>query len=311
MTWPFIAEGTLIGLAVGAIYALIALGFALLYKSTKILNLAHGELVLFGGYLAIALSTALPGPPVLAFVLAVVATLAAAALLGFAVERVVMRPLFGQPLLSVIIVTLALGYVVRGVMVGLWGGDTRLFPPVVPTGVFRLPLPGLEALAVPQVGVWAALVAAVLLVAFSLFFRYSLWGIAMRAAANEQLTASALGVSLKRVFAVAWAFAAAAAAVGGILLGLWLGVNFALGFVGLKALAAVILGGLDSIPGAILGGFIIGVTENLLGAYIDARVQLVGVPLHGFKEITPFLIILLVLLVRPYGLFGTEHVERL
>lgn len=306
MSVDFLVEGTLIGLAVGSIYALIALGFALLYKSTKILNLAHGEMVLFGGYMAIALARGLPVPPLPAFVLAVALTLGAAAVLGFVIERSIMRPLFGQSLLSVIIVTLALGYIIRGMMVGLWGGDTRQFPAVVPAGVVRL-----GGVVIPEVGIWSAIVALVLLVAFSLFFRYSLWGIAMRAAANEQLTASTLGVSLKRVFAYAWSFAAIAASVGGVLLGLWLGVNFALAYVGLKALAAVILGGLDSIPGAILGGFIIGVTENLLGAYIDTHVHLLGVSLQGFKEITPFVVILLVLLVKPYGLFGTEHVERL
>ncbi|MDR7542894.1 MAG: branched-chain amino acid ABC transporter permease [Armatimonadota bacterium] len=306
MSLQFVLEGTVIGLAVGSIYALIALGFTLLYKSTKILNLAHGEMVLFGGYMAIALTRALPMPPVWAFVAAVLATLAAAAALGFVIERGVMRPLFGQPLLSVIIVTLAMGYVIRGLMVGLWGGDTRQFPPVVPAGVARA-----AGLIIPEVGIWAAGVAVILLAGFALFFRYSLWGIAMRAAANEQLTASTLGVSLTRVYAYAWSFAAIAASFGGILLGLWLGVNFALAHVGLKALAAVILGGLDSVPGAILGGFIIGLVENVLGGYIDAHVSLAGVPLQGFKEITPFVVILLVLLVKPYGLFGTEHIERL
>lgn len=306
MSLQFVLEGTVIGLAVGSIYALIALGFTLLYKSTKILNLAHGEMVLFGGYMAIALTRALPMPPVWAFVAAVLATLAAAAALGFVIERGVMRSLFGQPLLSVIIVTLAMGYVIRGLMVGLWGGDTRQFPPVVPAGVARA-----AGLIIPEVGIWAAGVAVILLAGFALFFRYSLWGIAMRAAANEQLTASTLGVSLTRVYAYAWSFAAIAASFGGILLGLWLGVNFALAHVGLKALAAVILGGLDSVPGAILGGFIIGLVENVLGGYIDAHVSLAGVPLQGFKEITPFVVILLVLLVKPYGLFGTEHIERL
>lgn len=306
MSPSLLLEGTVIGLAVGSIYALIALGFALLYKATKILNLAHGELVLFGGYLAIALTRAFHVPVLLAFVLAVAGTLLASAALGFAIERTIMRPLFGQPLLSVIIVTLALGYVVRGVMVGIWGGDTRQFPPVVPADVVRL-----GTLAVPRVGLISAAVALALLLVFSLFFRYSLWGIAMRAAANEQLTASTLGVSLTRVFAYAWAFAAIAGSVGGILLGLWLGVNFALGFVGLKALAAVILGGLDSIPGAILGGFIIGVVENVVGGYVDANVRFPGFSLYGFKEITPFVVILIVLMIRPYGLFGTEHIERL
>ncbi|MDR7522510.1 MAG: branched-chain amino acid ABC transporter permease [Armatimonadota bacterium] len=306
MTLGFVIEGILIGLAVGSIYALIALGFALLYKSTKILNLAHGELVLFGGYLAIALTRMLDLPVLAAFGLAVGGTLLAAAALGFVIERGIMRPLFGQPLLSIVIVTLAMGYVIRGLMVGLWGGDTRLFPPVIPADVVRL-----AGIPVPRVGVVSASVALVLLVVFSLFFRYSLWGIAMRAAANEQLTASTLGVSLKRVFAYAWAFAAIAASVGGILIGLWLGVNFALAHVGLKALAAVILGGLDSIPGAILGGFIIGVLETVVGGYIDANVVLLGVPLQGFKDVTPFVVILLVLLIKPYGLFGTEHIERL
>ena len=290
----FLASGLVNGLAVGSIYALIALGFALLYKSTKILNLAHGELVLFGGYLAIALSRVLPFPA------AVFVTLVAAGLLGFAVERVIMRPLFGQSLLSVIIVTLALGYIVRGVMVGVWGGDTRQFSGVLPTGVVTV-----GGVTIQRVGVYSAATALALLFIFWLFFRYSLVGITMRAAANEQLTASTLGVSLRRVFAYAWAFAAIAGAVGGILLGLWLGVNFALGFVGLKALAAVILGGLDSIPGAILGGLLIGVLETTAGGYIDAHI------IYGFKDIVAFVVILLVLMVRPYGLFGTEHIERL
>ena len=290
----FLTSGLLNGLAVGSIYALIALGFALLYKSTKILNLAHGELVLLGGYVAIGLTHFLPFPA------AILLTLAIAAGLGFAVERAIMRPLFGQPVLSVIIVTLALGYIIRGVMVGLWGGATRQFPAVLPTGTIAL-----GGLAVQRVGVYSAATAGVLLVVFWLFFRYSLVGIAMRAAANEQLTASTLGVSLQRVFAYAWAFAAVAGAVGGVLLGLWLGVNFALGAVGLKALAAVILGGLDSIPGAILGGLAIGVTETTIGGYIDAHV------IYGFKDIVAFVVILLVLMIRPYGLFGTEHVERL
>jgi len=290
----FLLGGLVNGLAVGSIYALIALGFALLYKSTKILNLAHGELVLFGGYLAIALNHLLPFP------VAVFLTLVAAGTLGFAIERAIMRPLFGQPLLSVIIVTLALGYIVRGVMVGLWGGDTRQFPTGLPTGVATV-----AGIAIQRVGIYSAATAVALLAVFWLFFRYSLVGIAMRAAANEQLTASTLGVSLRQVFAYAWAFAAIAGAVGGVLLGLWLGVNFALGFVGLKALAAVILGGLDSIPGAILGGLLIGVMETTIGGYIDAHV------IYGFKEIVAFIVILLVLMIRPYGLFGTEHIERL
>jgi len=199
----FILSGLVNGLAVGSIYALIALGFALLYKSTKILNLAHGELVLFGGYLAIALTQFVP------FALAVVLTLLAAALLGFTVERVIMRPLFGQPLLSVIIVTLALGYVVRGLMVGIWGGSTRNFPAALPGGILRV-----AGIPIQSVGVYSAATAACLLLVFWLFFRYSLVGIAMRAAANEQLTASTLGVSLRRVFAYAWAFASMAGAVG-------------------------------------------------------------------------------------------------
>ena len=297
MTAEFLLGGLVNGIAVGSIYALIALGFALLYKSTKILNLAHGELVLLGGYVAIALTQVVPFP------IAVVLTLGLAALLGFAIERVVMRPLFGQPLLSLIIVTLALGYIIRGTMVGIWGGSTRTFPAVLPGGLVRI-----AGIPMQTVGAFSAVTAAVLLVVFWLFFRYSLAGIAMRAAANEQLTASTLGVSLRRVFAYAWAFASAAGAIGGILLGLWLGVNFALASVGLKALAAGILGGLDSIPGAILGGVAIGVIETVVGGYIDTNV-IYG--LYGFKDIIAFVVILLVLLVRPYGLFGTEYIERL
>src|SRR2546428_1243804 len=168
----FILSGLVNGLAVGSIYALIALGFALLYKSTKILNLAHGELVLFGGYLAIALTQFVP------FALAVVLTLLAAALLGFTVERVIMRPLFGQPLLSVIIVTLALGYVVRGLMVGIWGGSTRNFPAALPGGIFRI-----AGTPITMYGVSNSHSANFSRMDFQTIFRYSLMGIAMRAAA--------------------------------------------------------------------------------------------------------------------------------
>jgi len=282
------------GLAIGSIYAVIALGFVIIYKATKIFNFAHPELVLFGGYLAIVLVHYLPFP------IAILATILIAGLLGFVIERLFMRPLFGQPLLSVIIVTLALGYIIRGLLIGLWGVDTKTFPPYLPTGTVDV-----AGVMIPLVGLWALLTALILLSLLLAFFHFTRIGIAMRAVANDQLSASTLGVSLRRIFAYSWALASIVGAVGGIVLGTWLGVNIALAGSGLKVIAAILLGGLDSIPGAILGGFLLGLVENVVGGWVDAHL------LYGFKDIVAFVVILLVLLVKPYGLFGTEQIERL
>lgn len=282
------------GIAIGGVYAVIAVGFVIIYKATKIFNFAQPELVLFGGYFAIFFVEFLPFP------LAIVATLLVASLFGVVIERLLMRPLFGQPLLSVIIVTLGLGYIIRGLLIGLWGGDTRTFPPYLPTGTVAI-----GDVQVPLVGTWAFLTALVMLTLLLVFFRYTRIGIAMRAVANDQLTASTVGVSLKKIFAYSWAIAAVVGAVGGIVLGNWLGVNIALASSGLKVIAAILLGGLDSIPGAILGGFLLGLMENVVGGWVDANL------LYGFKDIVAYVLILLVLIVKPYGLFGTEHIERL
>jgi branched-chain amino acid transport system permease protein len=284
------------GVALGSVYALIALGFVLVYKSTRIINFAQGELVLIGAFTAFAfLSQAGLGPAA-----ALPLTVLVAAALGGAIERLLLRPMLGEPVIAVIMVTLGLSSILKGTARAIWGSVNRPFPDILPPlslTLFGLPIPAPFA--------WGCLIAGALLVLFTLFFRYSTWGVVMRATANHQAAALSVGVDVRRVFALAWAIAAIVAAVGGVLLGAINVIDMNLGAIGLKVFPVVILGGLDSIPGAILGGLIIGVLENLAGGFVEPWTG------GGVKAVAPFVALLVILLIRPYGLFGTREVERL
>lgn len=284
------------GLVVGSIYALVALGFVIIYKSTSVLNFAQGEFLLLGAYVSLVLLTRWHLP----FYAAVLLTLAFAAVLGLAIERLILRPMIGEPVVAVIMVTLGLSSILRAVVQGIWGTDTRPFPEIFPSAPIRIgPVP------VSRAYVWSLGCVAVLLVAFNLFFKRSRFGIAMRATAFSQQVALSMGISVRRMFALAWAIAAAVSAIGGILLGaVRTGVDQSLALIGLKVLPVVILGGLDSIPGAILGGLLIGVLENLAGGYLD---PLCG---GGVKEVAPFVVLVAILMIKPYGLFGKVRIER-
>jgi len=284
------------GVVVGSIYALVALGFVIIYKSSGIINFAQGEFLVLGGYVCLTILSIGRVPLVPAFFL----TLVFSAALGVLLERLILRPLIGEPVISVIMVTLGLSSILRAVVQGIWGTDTRPFPPVFPsTPVMLGPVP------VSQGYIWSIGSVALLLVLFSAFFRYSREGIAMRATAFSQQVALSMGISVKRIFALSWSIAAIVSAIGGILLGgIRGGVDGSLAFLGLKVVPVTILGGLDSIQGAIVGGVIIGVLENLSGGYLD---PLVG---GGVKEVAPFVALVLILMVRPYGLFGKVHIER-
>jgi branched-chain amino acid transport system permease protein len=284
------------GLVVGSIYALVALGFVIIYKATSILNFAQGEFLMLGAYVCLALMTRFAVPFVWAFVL----TLGFSVLLGLALERVVLRPLIGEPVISVIMVTLGLSSVLKAIVQGIWGTDTRPFPQVFSTTPVQLgPLP------VSQGYLWSIACVALLLGLFTAFFRGTRAGIAMRATAFSQQVALSMGISVKRIFALSWSIAAVVSAAGGILLAsVRGGVDGSLAFFGLKVIPVVILGGLDSVAGAIVGGLVIGVLENLSGGYLD---PLVG---GGVKEVAPFVALVLILMVKPYGLFGKVHIER-
>jgi branched-chain amino acid transport system permease protein len=284
------------GLVIGSIYALVALGFVIIYKASGIINFAQGEFLMVGAYVCLAITTGAAVPLWASFLL----TLVFSVVLGVLLERVLLRPMIGQPVISVIMLTLGLSSILKAVVQGLWGTDTRPFPTPFPTTPVMLgPLP------VSQGYLWSVGSVGLLLVLFSLFFKYARAGIAMRATAFSQQVALSMGISVKRIFALSWSIAAVVSAIGGILLGtIRGGVDGSLAFFGLKVVPVAILGGLDSVLGAIVGGLVIGVLENLSGGYLD---PLVG---GGVKEVAPFVVLVVILTLRPYGLFGKVKIER-
>ncbi len=284
------------GIVVGMVYALAALGFVLVYKASRVINFAQGYFLALGafGALAIAQVTHLP------IALAVLASLAASLLLGLAVERALLRPMIGKPVVGVIMLTIGLAAVLRGGILMAWGAGNFGFPQLLPESPLTV-----GPLVVSPVHLGALGISLVLLAAFAVFFRNTTLGIAMRAVADDQQAAQSLGVSVPRIFAASWAIAAGVAAMAGVIVASINGLNAdALSFIGLKVFPAVILGGLDSVPGAVVGGIAIGVLENLAGGYLD---PLVG---GGTKEVAPFVVLVVALMLKPYGLFGTVEIER-
>lgn len=284
------------GLIIGSIYALVGLGFVIIYKSSSILNFAQGEFLMLGAYVCLAIFTTAKVPFLAAFAL----TLCFSIVLGVLTERILLRPMIGEPVISVIMLTLGLSSVLKAVVQAFWGTDTRPYPELFPTAPVQIgPLP------VSQGYLYSLGSVAALLVLFSLFFKYTRAGIAMRATAFSQQVALSMGISVKRMFALAWSIAAVVSAVGGVLLGgVRGGVDGAFAFFGLKVIPVVILGGLDSVAGAIVGGFVMGILENLSGGYLD---PLFG---GGVKEVAPFIALVAILAVKPYGLFGKVKIER-
>ncbi|RJR29638.1 MAG: branched-chain amino acid ABC transporter permease [Desulfobacteraceae bacterium] len=283
------------GILVGGIYALVALGWVLIYKCSGVLNLAMGELTLIGAYVALTFYEM--GIP---FVLAVVCTLIIGIILGYLTERIFLDKLIGEPILSVIMVTVGLSFFFKGMVEFVWGTDTRVFEPAV----FSIQPIALGFVKISPVYLWSFILSLVLLIIFVCFFKYTRWGLSMQATADDETAALSLGVSARFVYAAAWAIAFMSAGVGGALLGNINGMNISIGYLGLLVLPAVVLGGLNSVPGAIVGGIIIGVLQNLSGAYLDQYFP------GGVKEIVPFAFMAIFLLFKPYGLWGWERIER-
>ena len=283
------------GIATGGVYGLIALGFVLIFKATGILNLATGVFMTLGAFICLTLLTNLGLP----FWLAFTATLGFAVVLGLLVERFILRQLIGEPIISVIMVTIGLSSILHGLTHVVWSPDYRSFPEIFPPEPLDL---GFAV--VPSGLLWGFIFAAVATILFILIFKYTRIGVAMRATASDQQAAQSMGISVRWICALSWSFGAVAAFIGGIVIGNISGISIYLGDIGLKVLAVIILGGLDSIGGAILGGLIIGILENLAGLYLD---PLVG---GGVKGVAPFLILVLIIMVRPYGLFGKKIIER-
>lgn len=283
------------GLVIGSVYAMVALGFVLIYKASDVINFAQGELLLIGAFTCLTLVTGFQLP----FWVALIISLAFSFLLGLMVERMVLRKFINKPIISVIMVTLGISSAMKGIMQMTWGTSTRTFPEIFPSEPVHL-----GDVVISQVYLWSLVISMILLLLFTIFFKYSTMGIAMRATADDQQAALSMGISVKVVFAAAWAISALVSAIGGIVLGNINGVNFSLSHIGLTVLPVAILGGLDSIPGAIIGGLLIGILENMAGGYID---PLVG---GGAKVVAPYIILVLILMIKPYGLFGKQIIER-
>ncbi len=283
------------GIMVGGIYALIALGWVIIYKCSGVLNLAMGEMTLIGAY--VSLSFYSMGVP---FLLSLLFSLIIGFILGVLTERIFLDRLIGEPVLAVIMVTVGLSFFFKGIVELIWGTDTQVFsPPVFPLEPIRI-----GPLIIGQVYLWSFLAAIVLLIIFVSFFKYTRWGLAMQATADDEMAALSIGVSARFVYAAAWAIAFMSAGVGGTLLGNINGLNISVGYLGLLVLPAVVLGGLNSVPGAIVGGIAIGILQNLCGAYLDQYFP------GGVKEIAPFAFMVVFLLFKPYGLWGWERIER-
>ena len=282
---------TVSGLSNGMVYALAAVGFVVIYKSSDVINFAQGELLLFGAYLSF-FAIAQIGLP---WSVGVLLTLVLAVVLGLLIERIALRPLIGEPVISMIMVTVGLSSVLRAVVNAIWGARPHTFPAFLPRGEIAV---GSAVLGMDRLIVIPT--AAVVLILLGLFFRYTRDGIAMRAIADDQQAALSMGISIKRVIGISWALACVSAAIGGIMLGNIVGVSQNISAIGLRVFPVVILGGLDSIAGAVIGGAAIGLLEAYTGGYVG----------HGLNLVIPFVVLIVILMVRPYGLFGRPIIER-
>jgi branched-chain amino acid transport system permease protein len=283
------------GILIGLMYSLIALGFVLVYKATDAINFAQGEFVMLSALIAGAVIVVAELP----FWVAVIIVLAAMIGFSFGLERVVLRPLLGRPIVAVIMATIGLAAILRGLGPFIFGVETRSISlPVGDEPIYLGPF------ILQPVQLAGALVALLFLAAFTWFFLKSRMGVAMRAVADNQQVASAMGINVERYFALAWAMAGIVAALGGIVWGSMLGVDVHVALVGLKVFPVVILGGLDSIPGAVVGGLIIGIVENVAAGYLDPEVG------GGTKDFAPYVLMILALMIRPYGIFGKRKIER-
>jgi branched-chain amino acid transport system permease protein len=277
------------GVSLGCVYALVALGFVLIYKATETVNFAQGDLMMLGAFFALTASSPLMlNWPYWATILFAVLAMAA---VGMLTERLVLRPVLGQPAFTVVMITIGVGYVVRGVvtMVPGWGTDTYQIPTPFSEDVWRA-----GGVIVPVQQLMVIAMTASLCAVLYVFFRYSKLGVAMQATSQNQLAAYYMGIPVRRVNMLIWGLSAGVAAFAGILLAPATFVHSNMGFIGLKAFPAAVVGGFGSVPGAIVGGLIIGVVEALAGYYLP----------EGFKDVAAYVVVLVVLIVWPSGIFG-------
>jgi branched-chain amino acid transport system permease protein len=283
------------GILIGGVYALVALGFVLINKSTGILNMAQGGMVSLGAYCCFGFSVQLGVP----FILAIAFTLGASFLLGIVLARVFFRPMIGQPIFASLMMTLALFMILEGFTIALWGADLRRYPSLFVDNALIV-----GGIVIPKDMLTTFLASVCLMIAFLLFFQFSRLGARMRAVADDQVAAQATGIRVRQIFEISWGLGNLIAALGGVALGMITMLSPGLSFYGMKVLPVVILGGLESVTGAIVGGIIIGLIEGLAGGYLEMSVT-------GAQEVTPFILLFFFMLLKPHGMFGQKKIERI
>jgi branched-chain amino acid transport system permease protein len=294
--YQLLAQLLLNGVIVGTLYALVAMCFVLIYKASQIVNFAQGELLLVGAWFCwwVVADLGLP------FFLGLLITFVFMFIFGVLLQVVVLRPMIGEPIISVIMVTIGLSIFFQAIMKWIFGVFVKPFPAIFETENITI-----AGLVVETAYVMSTGIAILIMIGFAWFFKYSRLGLAMRATAFDQQTAQSLGISIRQVFAVSWAISAVVSALAGIVFGIVSGVSSALSTFGIKVFPAVILGGMDSIIGGVFGGIIIGVLEGL-SEWIDGQFLGYG----GLSAVAPFYVLIIILMIKPYGLFGTEQIER-
>ncbi|NRA70617.1 MAG: branched-chain amino acid ABC transporter permease [Gammaproteobacteria bacterium] len=297
MNFELLTQLIINGLIVGLLYGVVGMCFVLVYKSTQIVNFCQGEFLLIGAWVCWAFLVYLQLPFIVGFLL----TLVFMAGFGMLLQMIVLRPMIGEPIISVIMVTIGLSMFFQALMKWIFGVSAESYPKVFSQETFEIFGLRVEAAYLMSTGF-----ALVIMAAFYWFFKYSKQGLAMRATAFDQQVAQSLGISVKRVFAMSWAIAATVSATAGVVIGMVNGVSDSLSVIGIKVFPAVILGGLDSIIGAIVGGLIIGVLENV-AEFFDGQYLHWG----NLYDIAPFYVLLIILWFKPYGLFGTKDIERI
>jgi branched-chain amino acid transport system permease protein len=293
----FFLQLVVTGFSLGMVYALIAIGFVIILKCSDAFNIAQGHFVLIGGYLGFSFLVLFHLPVWLAIVLAIIVAI----ILGILIERLTIRPLIGKPDLAIIMMTIALSVVLEGIVMLIWGGEYKTYHNVLPTFTLKV-----GQISVPPESLIGLVVSLVSVAILMFVFKYTKIGLAMRATAEDLRVVQSLGISATTVYSVSWVIASVVGVIGGILLGGVSGVSIPLAEIGLKALAVVLLGGANSIGGAILAGIILGILENRAAGYLDPLL-----PGGGLAQVFPFVVMIIVLIFRPYGLFGTARIERI
>ena len=293
----FFLQLVITGFAQGMIYALIAIGFVIILKCSEVFNIAQGHFVLIGGYLAYTFLV----PCHLPIWAALGAAIGTAIIMGVLIERLILRPLLGAPVLAVIMATIALATILGGLATLIWGAEYKAYHGLLPAISLKV-----GAISIPSESVIGLIVSVVCVTILVLLFRYTKIGLAMRATAEDLQVVQSVGIRATTVYAVSWIIACVVGVIGGILLGGVSGANMELANVGLKAFAVVLLGGVDSVGGAIFAGIMLGMLENVAAGYLDPLL-----PGGGLAQVFPFIVMIIVLIFRPYGLFGLARIERI